>query len=92
MTVDVCDPNDDTMITGTELIHEDLGTLHSIMTKDGEEHLIGGVAYFSVGVSCKHNSGQEPPSAGSCVKLSLKMIGPPSSFILLFLRTSLRRN
>lgn len=55
------------------LQHESMGSLKDIMSDGGEEDLIGGVAFFSIGVSCKGSAGSEPPPAGSPVKLSMKM-------------------
>lgn len=52
---------------------EDLGTLAKIVREGGEENLIGGIGFFTVGISCKATANQEGPAAGSFVKLSLKM-------------------
>ena len=72
ITVDEDDDDDETG-SGGSLIYTDLGTLKSVMLKGGEEELIGGIGFFSVGLSCKGPSGQQPPPAGTTVKLSLKM-------------------
>lgn len=53
--------------------HENMGTMAEIMASGGEDELLAGVGFFSLGVSIKGNAGQEPPPAGSLVKLSLKM-------------------
>lgn len=50
-----------------------MGTLSNIMQEGGEEDLIGGVGFFTIGISCKGNAGGEAPPAGSTVKLSMKM-------------------
>ena len=59
--------------TKEKLVYSDLGTMEELMTDGGEEDLIGGVGFFSIGVSCKYMAGAEPPPAGTMVKLSLKM-------------------
>jgi len=56
-----------------ELVHKSMGKLFEIMATGGEEALIGGVGFFSIGVSCKAAAGGEPPPAGTPVKLSMKM-------------------
>jgi hypothetical protein len=65
--------DDDTSDPGTELTYTDMGTLAHLMNTGGEEHLIGGMGVLTIGVSCKHHSGQDPSAAGSFVKMSLKM-------------------
>ena len=55
------------------LDYSNMGTLRSIMADGGEDSLIGGVGFFTVGVSCKYTANEEAPPAGTCVKLSLKM-------------------
>ena len=50
-----------------------MGTMAELMADGGEDDLIGGLGFFSIGVSCKFMAGPDPPPAGSVVKLSLKM-------------------
>ncbi len=67
---------DESVIPGTkELKYTDMGTLKDIMDSGGEEALIGGVGFFTVGISCKGTAGEDAPPAGTTVKLSLKMKG-----------------
>jgi len=56
-----------------KLKYNQLGTLKEIMGEGGEPDLIGGIAFFSIGVSCKGTSNSDPPPAGTHVKLSMKM-------------------
>jgi len=51
----------------------DMGTMAELMADGGENDLIGGLGFFSIGVSCKFMAGTESPPAGTVVKLSLKM-------------------
>lgn len=53
--------------------HQSMGTLKDIMEEGGEDDILGGVGFFSIGISCKGNAGAEAPPAGSTVKLSMKM-------------------
>ena len=55
------------------LNYKDLGTLKEIMEEGGEDDILGGVGFFSIGIWCKGNVGGEAPPAGTTVKLSMKM-------------------
>ena len=56
-----------------KLAFNDLGTMAELMGDGGENDLIGGVGFFSIGLSCKYMAGAEPPPAGTTIKLCLKM-------------------
>ena len=64
---------DDNITTIEELEHTDMDTLYQIMSTGGEDNLLGGVGFFTVGVSVQGDSGSSGPPAGTCVKLCLKM-------------------
>lgn len=67
---------DEGVAPGTKkLTYTDMGTLKEIMETGGEEALIGGVGFFTVGISCKGTAGEDAPPAGTTAKLSLKMKG-----------------
>ena len=70
------DDDDDAPTSGDvveKLTSNDMGTLAELMSDGGENDLIGGLGFFSIGLSCKFMAGAEPPPAGTVVKLSLKM-------------------
>jgi hypothetical protein len=72
--IDVENPDDpDTTIKETQLTQDELGTLVQIMEDGGDEMLIGGMGFFTLGLSCKGHVTSEVPPVVTHVKLSLKL-------------------
>jgi hypothetical protein len=78
----ILDENDENKVVDIDLTYDHLGTLINVMDNGGEDQLIGGVGFFSLGVSCKYHSGQESPVAGTMTKLSFKMKAFPALSII----------